>query len=594
MGLFCGYSYSNRLAQVSHAIAMALILALALLSAGPVSGQVNVTTYHNDNARTGQNLNETILTPANVRPGTFGRLFTQLVDGKVYAQPLYLSNVEIPEVGKRNVVFVATQHDSVYAFDADSNTGPSGGLLWHVSFIDPDNGITSVPAEPNVPGVGWGDIRCCCPDITPEIGITATPVIDPVKGILYVISKAKEIRDTERHYVQRLHALDVRTGGELMQQVIADTIWVSGNSYIYDDFGPTVIGSPRADDSVNGVIHFNALTHHLRSGLALANGVIYAAWASHCDHRPYHGWIMSFDASTLELLSWFNTTPGSPESTSGSWGGGIWMGGDAPAIDNDGNLYCSTGNGGTGQDTNVDYGEAVLRLSTSDELSLTDLFIPFNQMTLDSRDDDLASGGVMLVPDQQTEPPHLLITAGKEGKVYLIDRDRMGGYRQGMGCDQSMPPVTCDAVVQVLPSRTIAGGGLQGTPAFYQNLIYFGGAGDFLKTFALTNGRLSTTAMSQSSTRFGNKGATVSVSANGNRNGIVWANRVDGESFLRLYAYDALNLGTELYSSGEGEILGATKFSLPTIANGKVYVGIGRSSLEDFGGLVVFGLLSRE
>jgi hypothetical protein len=400
-------------------ICAAIVAAVLCISVtAPHAGaQVNVLTYHNDNARTGQNLNETILTPGNVNVTTFGKLFSYPVDGYVYAQPLYVSSVQIPGSGIHNVVFVATEHDSVYAFDADNS---AAGLLWHVSFINPANGVATVPAQDVLTG-----------DLVPEIGITSTPVIDGNTGTIYVVAKTKEVRQTTVHYVQRLHALDITTGAEKFggPAVIADTILAADGSFQYVS-GPSVVGS--GDGSLDGqTVNFNALRQLNRPGLLLLNGIVYSAWGSHGDNDPYHGWLIGHDAQTLALVSVFNTTPNGGR-------GALWMSGGAPAADVNGNVYIATGNGtfaltGSGS---PGYGDSVLMLTPSGGLNVTDFFTPWNQATLDVTDADLGSGGVLLLPDQPGPYPHLMVTAGKPGAIYLIDRDDMGGYQEcGPTCD---------------------------------------------------------------------------------------------------------------------------------------------------------------
>ena len=561
----------ERCFQVVPAFPWKLLLRLAVslvcvgFSAQQVSAQVDVLTYHNDNGRTGQNLNETALTPANVNTAGFGKLFSYPVDGYVYAQPLYMSNVSIGGV-PHNVVFVATEHDSVFAFDADNpDPGSNGGLLWQASFINSAAGVTAVP-QPDV----------ISRDIVPEIGITGTPVIDKVTGTLYVVVKTKETGNGNTHYVQRLHALDVTSGAEKFgsPMVIADTIFDNG-IYTYVS-GPSVSGTGAG--SVNGTIYFNALRQHNRAGLVLFGGVVYAAWASHSDQGPYHGWVIAFHASTLQQLAAFNTTPNGGL-------GGIWMGGGALAAASDGSIYFSTGNGPFDQllppnGRGPAYGDSVLKLAPTTGLTVADFFTPFNQADLERIDGDLGSGGVMLLPDQLGPDPHLMVTAGKEGKIYLMDRVNMGGYQR---CGP-----TCDDVVQSLPSGTVAGGSY-GTPAYFNGQIYYQGASDVMKAFRATNGLLSTDPVSRSNSVFGFTGSTPSISASGTSNAIVWALQVNafgtgGPAIL--HAYDAMDLAIELYASDQtglrDQLDGAVKFTTPTVANGKVYVGTQKS-------LAVFG-----
>ncbi|PYM38808.1 MAG: pyrrolo-quinoline quinone [Candidatus Rokuibacteriota bacterium] len=542
-------------------------LTCVLLSAQALRAQVAILTYHNDNARTGQNLNETVLTPATVTAATFGRLFSAPVDGSVYAQPLYVPNVDIPGRALHNVVFVATEHDSVYAFDADDS---SADLLWQVSFIDPANGVTTVPSE---------DVQS--EDIAPEIGITGTPVIDVVTGTLYVVAKTKEVSAGRPHYVQRLHALDIGTGAERMGGpiVIGDTV-VDGNDPSVS--GPSVVGI--GDGSGGAEVVFNALRELNRPGLLLVDGVVYVAWASHGDNRPYHGWLIGYDAETLAQVAVFNTTP---NGTSG----GVWMSGAGLAADSLGAIYLSTGNGtfdvaGTHAPA---YGDSVLKLVedavlghlTGRGVSVLDFFTPWNQDALAAVDQDLGSGGVLLLPDQSGARPHLMVTAGKEGKIYLLDRDDLGAYQR---CGPS-----CDDVAQVTAAGTIAGGSF-GAPGYFNSLVYYQGPGDVLKAFQLSNGLLSVSPASQSTTPFGFPGSTPSISANGSSNAIVWTLQVDAYASggpAILHAYDALDLSRELYASNQtpaDQLGGAVKFTVPTVANGRVYVGT-QSSLAVFGPL---------
>ncbi len=569
-------------------VAIAVVLTWTLLGAPQIVAQVDVWTYHNDNLRTGANLHETLLTPGNVNADFFGKLFSCPVDGQIYAQPLYMSNVSIPGQGTHNVVFVVTQLDSVYAFDAD---GPDQCVqLWKDPFIDPDNGITPFPASESRSG-----------DITPWLGITSTPVIDVNTGTLYVVVKTKEVRDDGNHYVQRLHALDVTTGAEQLNSPveIGDTIFApSPDRYTYVS-GPCVPGEGNGSIIRDGesVVCFNAIREHARSGLVLANGLVYVAWASHGDNGPYHGWVIGYDAATLQQVDGavFNTSPNGGL-------GGIWMGGGAPAVDPSGNnIYFSTGNGTFAIDPsdfcthpprltacNPAYGDSVVKLSLSQSggLSFADFFTPWDQRSLDDRDADLASGGVLLLPDQPGPHPHLLITSGKDGKIYLVDRDNMGEYRR---CGPM-----CDDVVRVLgPPRPILGEA-DDTPAYFntgeERRFYYLGAGDHLRAFALSDGPpyLSLVAEASPPTNFGNKGATPSVSADGTPGGdggvfnaIVWAIQASSSSVPAvLHAYNAmLTPMTELYRSndpgiGERDRMGnGLKFTVPTVANGHVYAG---------------------
>ena len=524
--------------RARYRVAQSLVGVIALLCwIFSAVGQVNVLTYHNDNARTGQNLNETVLTPGNVNSNAFGKLFSYAVDGQLYAQPLYVANVGISNKGVHNVVIAATEHDSVYAFDADTNIGSNAVPLWQVSFINPAAGVTTVPSA---------DVNS--DNVAPEIGITSTPVIDPVSGTVYVEAKTKEVSGGNTSYVHRLHALDLGSGAEKFG-------------------GPMLIqvSVPGTGDGNDGLGHvpFNGLRQMNRPGLLLLNGVVYVAYASHGDTVPYHGWVVGYDAHTLQLLSVFNTTPNGGL-------GGIWQAGDGPAADAGGNIYFLTGNGSF--DTNSGgYGDSFVKLALQGtNLTVADYFTPFDQQNLNNSDLDLGSGGVLLLPDEvgSLAHPHLMVGAGKEGKIYLVDRDNLGQFN-----------AASDNVVEVLPQTT--GGGNWGfdTPAYFNQTLYYLGGQDVLKAFAFSNGSLVTNPVSTGDTTFGWPGAVPAISANGTNNGIVWALQTDSapSGSAILHAYDASNLSPELYNSTQAgsrdDAGGAVKFTVPTIANGKVYVG---------------------
>jgi hypothetical protein len=499
----------------------------------------DVLTYHNDNAHTGANLAETTLTPANVNVADFGKLFTDSVDGVVYAQPLVKSGVVVPGQGTLDLVFVATERDSVYAFNADSLGAP----IWHDSFIDPAAGVTTV-----------SDADLNSNSISPEVGITGTPVIDPTTSTLYVVAFTKEVSGGSTTYVQRLHALDLATGAEKFGGPVVIQASVPGSG----------------QGGSGGVVSFDAFHENQRPGLLLDGGVVYIAWASFDDITPYHGWVIGYDAQTLQQVAVFNTTPDGGL-------GGIWQSGAGPAADAAGNLYFLTGNGtfdaGAATPPNQDYGDSFVKLSpTPSGLTATGSFTPFNQDTLDARDEDLGSGGPLLLPDQPGPAPHLLVAAGKEGKLYLLNRDNLGGF---------VPSV--DHVVQEVPQATTSA---FDTPAYFNGQVYLAGVGDTLKAFTLAGGLLSTTPSSQSSVAFGYPGATPSISANGTADGIVWVVQRGATAILR--AYSAADLTTELYDStqaGTRDQFGeAVKFAVPTVVNGKVFVGTQS-------GLAVFGLL---
>jgi hypothetical protein len=505
--------------------------------------QTNVLTYHNDNARTGQNTKETILTPANVNWTHFGKLYSATVDGYVYAQPLVLRNVTIPGQGTRNVVYVATENDSLYAVDADK-----GVILWRVSFVNPSAGITTIPAS---------DIGCS--QLAPTIGITSTPVIDAGTGTIYVVASTKE----NGTYVQRLHAIDVATHTEKFGGPVVIEASVSGTGTA----------------SQNGKVSFDPLHQIQRASLLLQNGHLIIAWgANTCDTDPFHGWVMSYNASTLSKEAVLCTTPNGDE-------GGVWLGGSGPAGDSS-FIYLSTGNGT--YDGSPNFGDSVLKVAgpSNGSFVVSDWFTPYDQNTLRVYDLDLASGGVLLLPDLPSGFAHqqLLVAVGKPGKIYLIDRKKMGKYCSTCASSDTQ-------IVQELPHALA---GMWGAPAYWNGNVYFGGTQPFgtadnLKAFSFNannSGVLSTSPTSESPELF-NHGPTPSVSANGTTNGIVWG--LDNASVCChvLHAYNATNLGIELYNASQApnnrDSAGASvKFTVPTIANGKVYVG-SRATLTIFG-----------
>ena len=503
--------------------------------AGPALSAV--LTYHGDNTRQGANTNETLLTLANVNTNMFGLLFTNHVDGTVYAQPLVMPGVAIPGKGTHTVVFVATEHDTVFAFDADSNTGSNSTPLWTNSFINPGAGVTTVPSGDTGSG-----------DITPEIGISATPVIDAVSGTMYVEVKTKEVTGGVTSYVHRLHALDVTTGQE------------------------------RTDFNSPGVITatgWNNLRQHDRMGLTLLNGVVYLGFASHGDNGPYNGWLLAYNATNVaEQVGEFNCTE------TGSMGG-FWDGGGGAAVDAGGNLYLQSGNGSF--DGSNNFAMSVLKLSTTNGLVRMDYFTPYNEVTLNGGDQDLGSGASIVLPDSagSAAHPHLLVSAGKsgeglsipdKGKIYLLDRDGLGQF--------NAPGDT--QIVQVL---TNAIGGSYSTPAFWNNTLYYGAAkGDTLKAFTMSGGLIQTPPVQAPAGALAGFGATPVISANGTNNGIVWV--IQANSPAVLHAYNATNIALELYNSsqlpGRDNPGNGVKFSAPAVVNGKVYMGT-------MNGLAVFG-----
>ena len=484
-----------------------------------------------------------------MNPRQFGKVFSQRVDGYVYAQPLYLPDIRVPHKGVHNVVYVATEHDTVYAFDADRGSRENAAPLWKTSFSNPDAGIKPAPAQ-DVNEYG-------CSDIVPEIGITGTPVIDAAAGILYVVSKTEE----NGQIVQRLHALDVRTGAERRGGPVVISAAVPGTGAA----------------SSGGVVRFDPLREHQRAGLLLQDGKVYIAWASHCDGWPYHGWVMAYDARSLRQVAAWNATPNGV-------GGGIWQSGAAPA-GNGTDLFFATGNGVFDANTKgLNYGNSVVRLTPGSghtTLSVLDYFTPYDQEALNASDIEPGSGGVVLLPRLSAlSGRQLMVVTGKSGTIYLLDAAHMGKFNsQGdTGIVQSIP---------------LASAGVWGTPAWWNGTLYVGGTWDTLKAFRFDPQTTSFNVVpeSQSSTTFQFPGPTPSISANGNRNGIAWIIQADGYvdgSSEVLRAYDAADLTRELYSSDQNaqrdDPGGAVKFAVPTIANGKVYVGAK-------GQLSVYGLL---
>ena len=521
-----------------------LLITCVFCSVSIAYSQVSVTTYHNDIGRTGQNLSETALNTSNVNSTLFGKLFSQPVDGLMFAQPLYLSGVTIAGVS-HNVVFAATEHDSVYAFDADSNGGTNATPLWQASMLSAAHGAAAGATTVSSNLVGS--------DISPEIGITGTPVIDPTTGTLYVVSKTYE----NGAAVQRLHALDVTSGAEKFggPAVITATVPGTGNG------------------SVNGSLTFDPLWESNRPGLLLLNGIVYIGFGSHGDNGPWHGWILGYNAATLQQTGVFCASPNGT-------GAGFWMAGEGLAADQldpvnhpFGRMFVPTGNGDYNATTpytnNMDYGDTHLALDLTNGVpTVEDEFTTNLQAQLNSMDGDVASGGMIVLPTQTTGPtPHLAVQAGKQGTLYLLNRDNMGGYN-----------LTTDQAVQE-QAYSVGDVGVWSTAAYWNGNVYIWGRFDNLKSFALANGLLSTTP-TKSSEEYGYPGSTPSISANGNSQGIVWT--IDSEYYPTsgaavLQAHDASNVATTLYSSATNPTRDAAgpavKFTVPTVVNGKVYVG---------------------
>ncbi len=517
----------------------------ATLTVTVAASSVSVLTQHNDNARTGQNTSETILNTSNVNVNRFGKLFAMPSDGQVYAQPLYVPGVTI-NGGVHNLVILATENDSVYAYDADS----SGAPLWKASMVDAAHGAGAgetpfVIAATNL-----------CDDLHPLVGITSTPVIDPTSKTIYV--EAKSTNGVS--YFHRLHALDLLTGNEKTPGpvVIAGTVNGTG------------------DGSSNGQLVFDDFQHMNRPGLLLLNGTIYIAYASHCDRSPFHGWLFGYDAATFTQKSVYVTTPNGGL-------GGFWLSGAGVAADANGNIFIASGNGDF-DTTNVparETGDTLLKLGTTNQiLTQLDYFTPGDQAFLQENDDDLGSGGVLLLPDQLGPFPHILVAAGKEGRIYVVNRDQMttnnSHYCSGCSNDSEI----------IEESSSPAVGSMFNIAAYWNNTLYFWGVKDVLKSIPITNGLPDFTHITGSTPLINFPGVGVSVSSNGTTAGsaIVWA--IDSSQYgapgpgpgpAVLYAYDATNILTMLYSSAQNTTRdaagNAVKFAVPTVANGKVYVG---------------------
>jgi hypothetical protein len=522
------------------------LLRLSLLGASllPLAAQ-HVLTSHNDAYRTGQNLAETTLTTANVNSATFGKLYQVTLDGVVDAQPLYVAGVAIPSQGTHNVLIAATENDSLYALDADT-----GAQLWKVSLL--------------AAGETASDDRGCS-QVTPQIGITSTPVITlksgTTVGAIFAVAMSK---DSSGNYYQRLHEANLATG-----KAIGAAVAIAGT---YPGTG---------EDSSGGYVNFDPKQYKERSGLLLMDGVVYLAWASHCDDAPYTGWIMGYNATTLTQSSVIDVTPNGSE-------GAIWGAGAGLAADSSGYIYFLDANGtfdttlnAQGFPSQGDYGNAFIKLSTAGgQLTVADYFTMYNTTSESNADDDLGSGGAMVLPnltDANGQVQQLAIGAGKDGNIYLVNRANMGKFS----------PQNDSAIYQELDG--VLPGGIWSMPAYFHGRVYFGAVGGPIRAFQFNQAVLTSTPASATGTTFPYPGATPSISANGTTNGILWA--VQNDSPAVLHAYAAANLAQELYNTGQAaggrDQFGAgNKFMVPTIANGKVYVGTPN-------GVAAFGLLGQ-
>jgi hypothetical protein len=521
--------------MLSHSASVAVTVSAAVAGPG-----VDVTTYHYDVGRTGLNASETSLTPSNVTSSKFGLLRMLSVDGLVDGQPLYLSNLTAGGL-QRNVVYAVTEHDSVYAFDADS-----GAQIWKTSILG-SNETTS------------GDHGCG--QITPEIGITSTPVIDRnagPHGTIFVVGMSE---DQSGGYHQRLHALDATTGTEL----------AGSPTEIHATYPGT------GANSSGGNVVFDPGQYAERVGLLLLNGTIYLGWTSHCDGGPYTGWLMAYSESTLAQAAVLNLTPNGSE-------GSIWMAGTGLAADSNGYIYFLDANGtfdstldSNGFPANGDFGNGFIKVSTAGgSLAVADYFEPYNTTAESDEDQDLGSGGALVLPDMTDASGtvhHLAVGAGKDSNIYVVNRDSMGKFS-----------ANSDSTIYQQINGAI--GGVWSMAAYFNNAVYYGAVSDNLKAFPIVNARLATTAAFQSANSFAYPGTTPAVSANGTTNGIVWA--VENSSPAVLHAFDATNL-QELYNSnqaanGRDQFGNGNKFITPMEVNGKVFVGTPS-------GVAIFGLL---
>jgi hypothetical protein len=534
-------TFTGTSGSLTHSASLALTI-----QAAPITNAPDVTTFHYDIARDGLNPQETILTQSNVNSAQFGKIGFDTVDGKVDAQPLYLANLMVGSQ-LRNVLFIATEHASIYAFDADTSA-----QLWKTSVL----GSAETTSDDHN-----------CSQITPEIGVTSTPVIDRKQGpngTLFTVAMSK---DSTGAYHQRMHALDIITGAE-----------IPGSP---TEIAATYPGT--GDNTQNGNVVFDPAQYAERAALLLLNGNIYMGWTSHCDIGLYTGWVMAYSESTLQQTQLLNLTPNGHE-------GSIWMSGGGIAADSQGNIYLLDANGtfdtaldAKGFPTKGDYGNAMVKLSTTGKLAVADYFEMYNTESESNEDLDLGSGGALLLPNQTDTNGivhHLIVGAGKDKNIYLADRDNLGKFN----------PATDPMDSNIYQQLTGAMAGLvYATPAYFNGVLYYAADGDTLKAFPLTNAQMALAPSSQTAITFPHPGPTPSISANGTQNGIVWALESSLTSPGVLHAYDPANLAHEFYNSnqavnGRDSFGNGNKFITPMIVNGKIYVGTQN-------GVAVFGLL---
>jgi Immunoglobulin I-set domain len=511
------------------------------VNAATGGSSIDVVTYHYDNLRSGQNINEMTLTTANVNVNTFGKLGEFAVDGLVDAQPLLVANLAIPGKGNKNVLYAVTENDSIYAFDADSITATGGAVLWQSTAL--------------LTGETPSDNRGCG-QVTPQIGITSTPVIDRGRNAIYLVAMSK---DALGNYYQRIHALNLTTGAEMFGGPITIQATYPGTG----------------DNTSNGMVVFDPKQYKERAALLELGGAIYTTWASHCDIRLYTGWVISYSADTLAQVGVLNLVPNGSE-------GAIWMSGAGPGADASGNIYFIMANGdfdttlnATGFPTNGDCGNCFAKITSSLPLTLLDYFTPLNTVSESDSDTDFGSGGELLLPDVVDgtgKTRHLAVGSGKDANIYVVDRDNMGKFNGN-----------ADNIYQQINGQLA--GGVYSKPSYFNGTVYYGAVNDTIKAFPIANALLATGPSSQSTHNFAYPGATPSISASGTTNGIVWV--VENSSPAVLHAYNATNLATELYNSNQAasgvDHFSSNKFITAMVANGKVYVGTATS-------VAVFGL----
>jgi hypothetical protein len=528
--------------SMPRSVLTATLLAYLAVIASTGAFAQNMLTYHNNNARTGADTEETTLTLSNVNVNTFGKLFTVTVDGKVDGEPLYLSQVPIQGSGTHNLLIVVTENDSVYAFDADAGT-----QIWQISTL----GTGETPSDDRN-----------CNQVEPTIGITSTPVISrPAgsNGVIYTVAMSK---NSSGDYFQRLHALDATTGNELYNGPVTITAQYPGDG----------------DNSENGYVIFDPAQYKERSGLLMVGNTVYLTWASHCDIRPYTGWVMGYNAKTLAQTTVINVTPNGNE-------GAIWGSGAGLSADTDGNIFFLDANGvfdttlnSNGFPDMGDFGNAFIRLTEKGGLAVADYFEMDNGVQESDDDVDLGSGGILLLPamkDASGNTWDLAVGAGKDSNLYIVNRNNMGEFN----------PNNNNAIYQELVGALP--GGIWSMPAYENGLLYYGPVGSPLMAFKFKDAKLSNSPVAQSPTSFEYPGTTPSISSNTGANAIVWA--AENTDPAVLHAYNAKTL-VELYntnqaSGGRDQFGAGNKFIIPMIANGKVYVGTTT-------GVGAFGLLS--